>query len=378
LKPVASMSLVRTLKYVQEPTGKASIIYLIGECGEIIQEAPYALEKLIDGYDDLKDVTVKHQLLNATLKLFFLRPPEVQRMLGRLLHKATDDVSSQDLHDRALLYYRLLRSGADPKSVLAPVVQTNHNLGGRVFTEDDDAQLRAELMEEFNTLATIYGKASVNFIRPDFQVVYKKMPVEHPLDGPGGAEGGGHVPVAPQEMPQPSASAQAVQEPVTETAAPPPVNDGMVADLLGFDAPVAPPAQPPPAASQQSPFALATDITMTGDEYQSKWATISDADAIVCTVLLRAVPGSTGEIESALSDISVFTMASGELPTEFKFFLYAKDAGSGCVFLIQSNVGKSGEPLMIITVKVSGENMSSEQQQQKVDQLIQTVQGALG
>eukprot|EP00980_Cylindrotheca_fusiformis_P020612 scaffold7679_cov134-Cylindrotheca_fusiformis.AAC.3 len=378
LKPVASMSLVRTLKYVEEPTGKASIIYLIGECGEMIQEAPYALERLIDGYNDINDVTVKHQLLNATLKLFFLRPAEVQRMLGRLLHKATDDVTSQDLHDRALLYYRLLRCGADPKSIVAPIVQTNHNLGSRVFTEDDDAQLRAELMEEYNTLATIYGKSSVNFIRPDYQVVYKKMPPEHPLDGMGDVDGGGHVPVAPQELPQPSG---ATGEPFpsrvdTHPTAVPASGNSMVADLLGFDPPVA--ASSPTTVSQGSALVLESGIVMTGDEYQSKWAAISDSEAIVSTVSLAGVPASTDEIEAALSSISVSTMASGELPAEFKFFLYAKDASSGNFFLIQSNIGKSGEPLMIITIKISGHTLSGEGQQHQVDRLIQEIQRALG
>lgn len=379
LKPVASMSLVRTLKYVQEPTGKASIVYLIGECGDIIQEAPYALERLIDNYDDINDVTVKHQLLNATLKLFFLRPAEVQRMLGRLLHKATDDVSSQDLHDRALLYYRLLRSGADPKSILAPVVQTNHNLGSRVFTEDDDAQLRADLMEEYNTLATIYGKASVNFIRPDFQVVYKKMPPEHPLDGMGGANVGGHVPVAPQAMPQPaSVSTQAFPsaDVGSEPAVAPAVDNGMVADLLGFDSPPAPPASA--SVTPESAFVLEPGVLMTGEEYQSKWAGISDSQAIVSTVFLRGIPSSTDEIEAALSGISVSTMASGELPAEFKLFLYAKDASTGNFFLIQSNIGKAGEPLMIITVKISGHSLPVEGQQKYVDRLIQEIQSVLG
>ena len=48
-------------------------------------------------------------------------------------------------------------------------------------------------------------------------------------------------------------------------------------------------------------------------------------------------------------------MASGELPNEFKFFLYAADSNNtGAVFLIQSNIEKTAEPLMIVTVKVSG------------------------
>ena len=37
------------------------------------------------------------------------------------------------------------------------------------------------LLEEFNTLAILYGKTSENFIAPEYQVHWKKMPVEHPL-----------------------------------------------------------------------------------------------------------------------------------------------------------------------------------------------------
>ena len=375
LKSVASMSLVRTLKYVREPVGKASIIYLLGECGDVVQDAPYALEKLIDTYDSLKDVQVKHNLLNATMKLFFLRPPEVQRMLGRLLHKATDDVSSQDLHDRALLYYRLLRSGADPKSIVAPVVQTQ-TIISNAFTEDVDEKLRAELMEEFNTLATVYGKSSVNFIRPEFQVVYKKQPPEHPLEENGMASSTAHVPVAPQDMPQPNVAAAQVPSAVTppEPAAAP--ADVGVADLLGFDGPPAAPAPAPAPAAPSVAISLAPAVTMSQGVYQEHWRAIPDADSIVSTVALSYIPQAATTVEQALNAAHVFTMASGEFPTEFKLFLYAQDTNSGSLLLIQSNISKGGEPLMILTVKVSPGDKATDQK--KVDQLTQTIQGVLG
>lgn len=351
LKPVAAMSLIRTLKYVQEPSGKASIIFLLGECGDIVQGAPYALEKLIDNYDNLKDPVVKHNLLNATMKLFFIRPPEVQRMLGRLLHKATDDVSSQDLHDRALLYYRLLKSGADPRTVIAPVIQTQTQIP-HVFTEDDDRKVRAELMQEFNTLATIYGKASVNFIRPEYQVVYRKQPPEHPLDS-SAAAADSHVPMAPQAMPQPNVPSQPVD------AAPHPTHhlssstDAMVADLLGFDGGLPPPA--PAALPVAATLTLLPGVGMTGEDYQAKWGSVRDADSIVSMVSLRSIPSSTAVVEQALAATNVFTMASGELPNEFKFFLYCKDSTTGSILLIQSNIGKlDPEPSMILTVKIHG------------------------
>ena len=364
LKPVAAMSLARTLKYLSEPTGKASIIYLLGECGDLVPQAPYALEKLIDTYDTLggekKDTIVKQALLNATLKLFFQRPPEVQRMLGRLLQKATDDVSSQDLHDRALLYYRLLKSGADPKTVLRTIVQTNTGISGGIeFAEDNDAVLRKELMEEFNTLATVYGKGSVSFISPEFQIVYKKMPPEHPLDDSGGGVGGdgGHVPVPPTTTPVPPGAG--VVDPVAAVDAIPPPQaaaaaDNAIADLLGFDTPAAP---APPAAAPAAAvggFSLAQALTISGEDFQGKWGSVGDGDALCDELSLPRMPSGTDAVEAAFASTQVFTMASGELPTEFKFFLFAKDEVSQQLLLIQSNISKESltEINMVMTVKV--------------------------
>lgn len=365
LKSVACVSLSRTLRYVHEPSGKASIIWMLGECSELVPDAPYALEKLIDNYDNLKDVKVKQYLLNAAMKMFFARPPEVQRMLGRLLLKVTDDVSSQDLHDRGLLYYRLLRSGADPKCILEHVIQTKTVIPGNLlFTEEQDQQLQTELMKEFNTLATIYGRTSISFISSEFQVVYKKMPSEHPLDSvsqnPPAADA--HVPVAPQGM------ATNILEGGPPAPAPP--ADNMIGDLLGFGDP-----DPAPPAVPFSAELCLVPMTMSGDDYQTKWSAISDSDSIVETVMLPSIPASTDVVESALASILVSTMASGELPAEFKFFLYAQDA-SGATFLIQSNISKDSEPLMILTVKVAN-SLGKVEDQTKVDQLTQAIQNVL-
>jgi hypothetical protein len=43
---------------------------------------------------------------------------------------------------------------------------------------------------------------------------------------------------------------------------------------------------------------------------------------IVSALPLRLAPLSTGIVESSLSAFNTITMASGELPTEFKFFHY--------------------------------------------------------
>ena len=349
LKEVAAPPLSRCLKYIEETSGKTSIVYLLGECGDIVNEAPYALEKLIDSYDELTDPTVKIALLSSTMKLFFLRPPEVQQMLGRLLAKATDDVSSQDLHDRALLYYRMLKSGVDP-TVMQTVINTKTVIASGIkFAEEDDFELRKELMTEFNTLSIVFGKVSQDFIQDEFQVKFVKQPKEHPLS-----------PSEAAAAPIPEANGHAGGEvdlmggggpPVAAAAPPAPAPAGDLVDFLGFGDP-SPAAAPAPHA-HAPPFS--PSASLSGDDYQNSWGAINDSVSIVTMIPMKGIPGSTDEVEAALATNNIMTMASGELPTEFKFFLYARETSSNALILIQGNIDKqSGEALLLLTCKVSG------------------------
>ena len=53
LKGIISPPLPRGLKYMVEGKRKASLIHLIGECGDVVQEAPYSIDILIDFYDTM-------------------------------------------------------------------------------------------------------------------------------------------------------------------------------------------------------------------------------------------------------------------------------------------------------------------------------------
>ncbi len=66
------------------------------------------LEPLAQGFSD-EPPRVRMQLLTTAMRLFFKRPPECQALLGSLLSKATLDSSHQDVHARAMLYYRYFR-----------------------------------------------------------------------------------------------------------------------------------------------------------------------------------------------------------------------------------------------------------------------------
>lgn len=387
LKELIAPPLPRVLKYMVESRGKASIIYLMGECGEIIEEAPYSLEKLIDSYDGISSTEVKIALLTSTMKLFFLRPPEVQKMLGRLLQKATEDVSCQDLHDRALLYYRLLRTATDPM-VVQEVVATNSELTSTVsnFAEENfDHDIRDELMKEFNSLSIVYGTTSENFIAEENQVKFVKMPPEHPLDagssGQGAATGAGFGVVDDAAVNNLTHQVQEVSlldtngthsAGFTESHAAPAVAPAPEMDLLGFGTEPTPAPINAPNANPQG-LVLDSNVKLSGEEYQTKWGSVSDADGHIIIVPLAMQPSSTDDVETPLGQASVKTMASGELPTELKFFLYAKDASDGSLVMVQATVSKGSAPIeMFLTMKICGQGG-----REKADAFVGIVKAAL-
>ncbi len=374
LKEVIAPPLPRTLKYMTESSGKTSVIYLLGECGDVVPEAPYCLEKLIESYDNIKSSDLKIALLSSTMKLFFIRAPEVQRMLGRLLQKATEDVSSQDLHDRALLYYRLLRSANQPKLV-EQILATNCEIAGSLnFAEEScDDVFRKLLMEEFNTLSIVYGTTSENFIAEEYQVKLVKMPSEHPLDGNAAPVENLEVNQVATQMDQISllGTDEAIAPaPVPVAAAPVPAVE---IDLLGFGTEPTPAPTHAPASMTLNPGA-----TLSGDEYQTKWSAISDAEAHVMCISLNQLPSSTDIVEEHLARLSVKTMASGALESELKFFLYCQEQSTGpepSLFLVQASISKASSPTeMFLTVKICG-GVGSDRE--KADQYVEVMKAAL-
>jgi len=376
ISTVVSPPLPRALKYITEPMGKSSVIFLLGECGESITEAPYALERVIDSYDNITDDGVKTALLAATVKLFFYRPPEVQHMLGRLLKKATEDVSSQDLHDRALFYYRLLRSSPDPHVAKSIITSKSITMTTDQFAEEDDSELRAVLMDEFNTLCTVYRCRANNFIEDENIVTFVKMPKEHPLPREAAAA---PVPeLGVNTITDQLGGTSIVNPPAPAPVAAAPVPTGEV-DLLGFGDDDLMQAPAPPPSMIQS-LSLKSNVSLSGEDYQSKWGAVPDMDAVVISALpMRSVPTSTDAVEGALKTFGVFTMASGEMPTEFKFFLYGQedDSFGGSYFLIQAAVMKAPSSLTL-TIKPSGGDVDLNKRKEKMDQLIELIKSALG
>lgn len=132
--------LAKCLRRVDDADAKASLLWMLGEYGQEIADAPYLLEPIIDNYEDEASPQIKLQVLTASLKLFFKRPPEMQAMLGRLFSAAVNDSTNQDVHDRALLYYRLLTTDV---AVAQSLFQGANHSGteSALFAEDCDGEI---------------------------------------------------------------------------------------------------------------------------------------------------------------------------------------------------------------------------------------------
>ncbi|KAJ6794132.1 beta-adaptin-like protein A [Iris pallida] len=145
-------------KSVQEPKAKAALIWMLGEYSQDMNDAPYALESLIENWDDEHAAEVRLHLLTAVMKCFFKRPPETQKALGAALAAGLAD-SHQDVHDRALFYYRLLQHDV----TVAERLVNPPKQAVSVFADAQSSEIKDRIFDEFNSLSVVYQKPSYLF-----------------------------------------------------------------------------------------------------------------------------------------------------------------------------------------------------------------------
>jgi len=145
-------------KNIQEPKGKAALIWMLGEYSQDMHDAPYVLESLVENWDEEHSPEVRLHLLTAVMKCFFKRPPETQKALGATLAAGLSD-THQDVHDRALFYYRLLQY--DP--AVAERVVNPPKQAVSVFADTQSSEMKDRIFDEFNSLSVVYQKPSYMF-----------------------------------------------------------------------------------------------------------------------------------------------------------------------------------------------------------------------
>lgn len=152
-------TLCDNLDTLDEPLAKASMIWIIGEYAERIDNADELLDTFLETFEE-EDPAVQLQLLTATVKCFLKNPEDTQDMVQRVLDMATEESDNPDLRDRGFIYWRLLST--DPEAAKIVV------LGDKPVIEDDTFRLEPSLLTtligQIATLSSVYHKPPDAFV----------------------------------------------------------------------------------------------------------------------------------------------------------------------------------------------------------------------
>jgi AP-4 complex subunit beta-1 len=273
----------------QDDESRIALTWVLGEFGEHIEEAPYLLESMSASFPT-ESAALRIEIMTAMMKLFFKRPPEVQPGLGKVFAVAVNDFSHADVHDRALLYYRLLRTNprAASQVVCTPKGQVES------FAEDDASDVRDKLFEEFNSMSVAFGAPSS---------VYVRAAVD---DGDGDDE---------EEED----------------------DDVQAGGLLSSDA--------------VAPLKLDDEAEIEPKEFELNWARLPLHAQT--SVKFKAVPPAEA-LESALEDHDVFVLATGQQGTLLKVFAYGKHATKDELYLVEMLIQATGAAQMTVKTDGAG------------------------
>lgn len=114
-------TLCENLDTLDEPEARASMVWIIGEYAERIDNADELLDSFLEGFQD-ENAQVQLQLLTAVVKLFLKRPAHTQALVQHVLSLATQDSDNPDLRDRGFIYWRLLST--DPAAAKEVITKT--------------------------------------------------------------------------------------------------------------------------------------------------------------------------------------------------------------------------------------------------------------
>jgi hypothetical protein len=107
--------LCSNLDELDEPEAKASLIWIIGEYANTIDNADELLGIFVDSFTE-ESYPVQLQTLTAVVKLFLKKPDSSQGIVQKVLNTATKDWDSPDVRDRAYIHWRLLSMQPRPWS----------------------------------------------------------------------------------------------------------------------------------------------------------------------------------------------------------------------------------------------------------------------
>ncbi|XP_004291213.1 PREDICTED: beta-adaptin-like protein A [Fragaria vesca subsp. vesca] len=370
---------------VQEPKAKAALIWMLGEYSQDMQDAPYILEGLVENWEDEHSAEVRLHLLTAVMKCFFKRPPETQGSLGAALAAGLADFH-QDVHDRALFYYRLLQYDI---SVAEQVVNPPKQAVS-VFADTQSSEVKDRIFDEFNSLSVVYQKPSYMFTHKEHRGPFEfSDEIGHVSIGTESADTA--VPAnrveandkdlllstsEKEETKVPNNSSSAYSAPsydLTSVSVPtsqlsdlvisnstvpghaPQSSSFAIDDLLGLGFPAAPAPAP---ASSPPPLKLNPKAVLDPTTFQQKWRQLPISLSQDYSINAQGVAALTTP-QSLLKHMqghSIHCIASGGKSPTFKFFFFAQQAEGSSTFLVECIVNTSSAKAQI---KIKADDQSA-------------------
>ncbi|KAI3992550.1 hypothetical protein MKX01_022641 [Papaver californicum] len=364
-------------KNVQEPKAKASLIWMLGEYSHDMLDAPYILETLTEDWEEEHSPEVRLHLLTAVLKCFFRRPPETQKTLGAALAAGLAD-SHQDVHDRALFYYRLLQNNV---SVAERVVNPPKQAVS-VFADTQNSEVKDRIFDEFNSLSVVYQKPSYMFTDKEHRGPFEFS--EDPGSLSVGAESAdnalpahrveasdndlllstsekeeskgliGNGSAYSTSSYDASSVAQATSQlTVSNSSSPQPTF--AIDDLLGLGPAIAPAPIPAPPSLNLNARAV-----LEPRSFQSKWAQLPVSLSQEYSMNPQGIAALTSPqvLLQHMQAHSVHCIASGGQAPNFKFFFYAQKAEESTTFFLVECVINTSTSKAQMKLKANDQSLS--------------------
>ncbi|CAJ1973844.1 unnamed protein product [Sphenostylis stenocarpa] len=367
-------------KNVQEPKAKAALIWMLGEYSQDMHDAPYVLESLVENWDEEHSSEVRLHLLTAVMKCFFKRPPETKKALGAALAAGLADFH-QDVHDRALFYYRLLQYNVSvAESVVNPPKQAVS-----VFADTQSSEIKDRIFDEFNSLSVVYQKPSYMFTDKEHRGTFEFADELGNLSIT--AESADSVVPAQQveandkdlllstsekdEGREPGSNgsaynapsyngSSATSQPLADLAFPStgisgqaPASNLAIDDLLGLDFSVGTATTPSPPPLNLNPKAVLDPGT-----FQQKWHQLPISLSEEYSLSPQGIASLTTPhaLLRHMQSHSIQCIASGGQSPNFKFFFFAQKAEAASMYLVECIINTSSAKSQI---KVKADDQSS-------------------
>ncbi|RYR33510.1 hypothetical protein Ahy_A10g048123 isoform B [Arachis hypogaea] len=372
-------------KNVQEPKAKAALIWMLGEYSQDMPDAPYVLESLVENWDEEHSAEVRLHLLTAVMKCFFKRAPETQKALGAGLAAGLADFH-QDVHDRALFYYRLLQYKVSvAESVVNPPKQAVS-----VFADSQSSEIKDRIFDEFNSLSVIYQKPSYMFTDKEHRGTFEfsdelanltinaeagdsavpaqrveandndlLLSITEKEEGRDAASNGSAYSAPSYDgASATSAASQSLADLAfssTSGSGQAPASSFAIDDLLGLDFSVGAAATPTPP-----PLSLNPKAVLDPGTFQQKWRQLplSLSEDFSLSPQGVAALATSNALLRHMQSHSIHCIASGGQSPNFKFFFFAQKAESASIYLVELLINSSSAKSQI---KIKADDQSTSQ-----------------